>query len=750
MRARLAVAVFILVSVALGPVVQGRGPGAVRAQTPDPLVPAVTVPQPPRPLPPVTLPPPTPVRLDRMDVMVEIDGQIAATTVDLVFRNPGARPEEATLLFPVPPGIAIADFTLTVDGQTLEGEVLGRDEATRIYTGIVQRQKDPALLEYVGLNVLRARVFPVPPGGESRLTLRFTQLLPVENGTLRYRLPLSAGAETGPTLARLTINARVANERGIGSLFSPTQTMRFDRQGETLMTASYEAANIPARGAFELNVLPAGEAVPAGLIAYRTPGEDGFFMLLLAPPLRQEMVVDKDVVIVLDTSGSMAGVKIMQAKAALRFVLNRLNPGDRFNVVSFSSTVDRFATSLQPASAVNDAIAYVDRLRAEGGTNINDALLTALGMADPERPTTIIFLTDGLPTIGEQDSGRILRNVKDNAPGSVRLFVFGVGDDVDTTLLDSLATQNRGGSQYVPPRDDVEESVSRLYSRISAPQLTDVQLDFGAANVFDVYPSPIPDLFGGQTLFVYGRYRNATSVNVRLSGGSRDGPQSFTFENMQLAENSRQASYIPHLWAQVKVGTLLREIRLRGASNSRELIDEVVALSTRYGIVTPYTSFLVVEPTALSPQAAASAVARVAAAPDTGAAATGAAAQTGALVAATPAPLRTATPTARPPTATPIGPPGAVPAPPPPLPAPTANVDRTLEQRFVADKSFVLRDGVWTDTAFQPGTETIKVAFASDAYFELLVQNPDLAPYFAVGERLIVVFEGTAYEVTAG
>lgn len=735
MYARLTLAVLLVVGVAtFGALARGTLPDA-RAQPPDPLIPPV--PPPPRLVPPALIPPVTPVRLDRMDVTVDIDGRIAATTVDLVFHNPGLRPDEATLLFPLPPDTAISDFSLTIDGQTLEGEVLDRDVAARIYADIVRRQKDPALLEYVGHTVLRARVFPVPPGGESRLTLRFTQPLPEENGTLRYRLPLSAGADVAPMLSRLTIAARVSNERGIGSLFSPTQTMRFDRQGETLMTASYEAANVPARGAFELTVLPAGEAVPAGLIAYRTPGEDGFFMLLLAPPLREEAVVDKDLLLVLDTSGSMAGEKIRQAKAALRFVLNRLNPGDRFNVIAFSSAVDRFATSLQPVSAVPDALAFVDRLQAAGSTNINDALLAALAMADRERPTTIIFLTDGMPTVGEQRPARILENVRDHAPTSVRLFVFGVGDDVNTTLLDGLATQNRGTSQYVPEREDVEESVSRLYGRISAPQLTDVRLDFGEAHVYDIYPQPIPDLFGGQTLFVYGRYRNATSVTVRLTGTSRDGPQSFTFENMQLTDNSRQAAYIPHLWAQVKVGTLLREIRLRGPDRSRELIDEVVALSTRYGIVTPYTSFLVLEPNALSPQAAATAVARAAAAPTSGAGATGAAAQTGALVAATPAPLATRTP---------------VPAPPglvvPAALAPAA--ERVLEQRFVADKSFVLRDGVWTDTAYQPGTETVTVAFASDAYFDLLARLPELGPYFALGERVIVVFDGVAYEVTGG
>jgi Ca-activated chloride channel family protein len=707
------------------------------AQQPD-----VTTPVPPRPAPP--LPPPTPVKLDRMNVNVLVQDQLARTTVDLVFANPSSRPAEATLLFPLPPGAAVTDLTLTVDGMTFEGEILGREEAARIYTQIVRSLRDPALLEYVGSDVVRAHVFPVPPAGESRLTLRFSHLLRAENGALRYRLPLSVGTDVGPAVSRLAINVRAVNTRGVSALFSPTHAMRFDRVAASEMTAVHEAAGVPLRGAFELAVLPAGEEVPAGLIAYRTPGQDGFFMLWLSPPLREEAVVDKDVVLVLDTSGSMAGVKIEQAKAALRFVLNRLNPGDRFTIVDFSSSVRSLGPTpgLRPAGEAAAGLAYVDRLVAEGGTNINEALLTALSLADRERPTTMIFLTDGLPTVGVTDRNSILANVRAGAPQNVRLFAFGVGNDVDTTLLDGLATQNHGDVVYVEPREDVEEKVSTLYRRIGAPQLTDVRLEVEGSDTYDVYPEPLPDLFGGQTLYVFGRYRTPGSATIRLSGRSRTGDQSFAYEGMTLPSDDRDASYLPYLWASRKVAALLREIRLQGPERSRELVDEVVALSTRYGIVTPYTAFLVQEPGAVTADAARTAVARAAEAPSTGAGATTAAAQTGQLAAAAPAPRPTAVPAAVPvPQATTV--PGA-PAP-PPAPSPAAAV----EQRFVGDRSFVLRDGVWVDTAYQRGMETIKVSFGSEAYFALLAEKPGLAPFFALGERLIVVYEGVAYEVTA-
>ncbi|MGH2588833.1 MAG: VWA domain-containing protein, partial [Dehalococcoidia bacterium] len=449
--------------------------------------------------------------------------------------------------------------------------------------------RDPALLEYAGLDAVRVRVFPVPARGESRLTVRFSHFLPAESGALRYRLPLGAGADLSPALSHLTISARVTNGRGVGALFSPTHPMRIDRTSEAEMTASYEAADLPARGIFELDVLPAGEVVPAGMISYRAPGEDGFFMLWLAPPLREEAVVDKDVILVLDTSGSMSGAKIDQAKAALRFVLERLNTGDRFTIVDFSGGVRTFDTVLRPASGAGDGLRYVDGLRAEGSTNINEALLTALRLVQPERPTTLFFLTDGLPTVGETNRTRILDNVRDQAPANARLFVFGVGNDVDTTLLDTLATQNRGDVVYVEPREDVEEKVATLYSRVSSPQFTDLRLDLGDG-IYDTYPQPLPDLFGGQTLYVFGRYRTPGAVNVRLTGATREGPQRFAFDGMHLTADDRSASYLPYLWASRKVTTLLRQIRLLGPERSTELIDEVVTLATRYGIVTPYTS----------------------------------------------------------------------------------------------------------------------------------------------------------------
>ncbi|HZQ37955.1 MAG TPA: hypothetical protein VFD32_18650, partial [Dehalococcoidia bacterium] len=339
---------------------------------------------------------------------------------------------------------------------------------------------------------------------------------------------------------------------------------------------------------------------------------------------------------------------------------------------------------------------------------------------DPARLTTLLFLTDGEPTSGETRPQAILDNVRSNAPDNARLFVFGVGDDVNTLLLDGLAVQNHGDVTYVQPNQDVEAAVSSLYSRISSPQLTDIAVSFDVAGVYDVYPRPLPDLFGGQTLFITGRYRNPGTTTVRLTGTSRDGAQTFEFEGMRLADNDRRASHLPRLWAQRKVGALLRAITLNGPERSRELIDEVTALGRRYGIVTPYTSFLVAEqnlplPGQPTPARTATSV--------SGAGAVRAAATAGNLAQATPA----AAPRAA---------------------APASGGAATLQVQQVEDHSFVLRGGVWVDTQYQAGAETVKIVFASDDYLALLADHPELAPYLALGSRVIVVLDGVAYEIT--
>jgi len=467
----------------------------------------------------------------------------------------------------------------------------------------------------------------------------------------------------------------------------------------------------------------AGGDVGASLLTYRQGSEDGYFLLLVTPRAEPEAgkVAAKDVILVLDTSGSMSGQKIMQAKDALRFVLNNLNADDRFGLISFNTTISRLREGLLPASEREAAHRYVDGLNAAGSTNINGALLESLKGLDAGRPTVIIFLTDGLPTVGVTDTGRIVENFRQAAPKSVRLFTFGVGYDVNTALLDTLAANHRGASAYVKPGEDLEEAVSNFYAKINKPVLTDLSVDFGGIRTYDLYPTPLPDLFAGGQLVLVGRYRNSGPTTIALKGNVNDRPRQYTYDDIVFPkETASDTAFVARLWATRRIGYLLTEIRLHGTN--KELVDEIVSLSLRYGIITPYTSFLVDErQNVLAPGGEKKASEQLnqklaAPAPTAGA---GAVHDSQMLRGLREAPS-------------------------------AAPVTESAQMQTVADKSFILRNGVWTDTRYQEGTPTVDVGFGSEDYFNLVAARPDWAKYFALGDKVIVVLDGTAYRVAEG
>ena len=416
-------------------------------------------------------------------------------------------------------------------------------------------------------------------------------------------------------------------------------------------------------------------------------------------------------------------------------MLDKLNQEDRFNIVAFSTGVRQYDDRLRPAGEQKEARRFVRNLTASGGTNINRALLEALGQVDKERPTIIIFLTDGQATEGEVETDRILANVDDAAPNNVRIFAFGVGDDVNTILLDTLAESHRGTSAYVRPGEDIDEEVSTFYTKISTPLLSDIELDFGDIRVEDTYPYPLPDLFAGTQLVLVGRYREGGDTTITLEGKVNDRLQKFEYEDVHFRDRGGD-EFIPRLWATRKIGYLLSQIRLHG--ESRELVDEIVELSVRYGIITPYTSFLVNETEDVLSKEGRDRVAER---------------QYQAM--ATPAPAYGAGAVDK--SEAESGLRGAQIAPMAPAAIPSEGGLRGGEVpvrevvRYVGDKTFVLRDNVWIDTAFdRDKMTTTQVRFGSDNYFALLAARPEWGRYFALGTHVIVVVEGTAYEVVEG
>lgn len=674
-----------------------------------------------------------PLAIQSHRVTVTIENQVATTRVDQLFRNDNNFTVEGTYIFPLPTDAAVSEFAMWVDGQKVEGKVLSAEEARRVYDDIVRQSRDPALLEYAGRGAVQASIFPIPPGETRRIELEYSQVLAADNGLIHYRYPLNTEKFSAQPLEQVSVSVNVISPDPVRAIYSPTHDIAISRDGDYRFSAGYEANNVTPDTDFDLYYSVSTDNIGLNLLTYRDPSAgsgqgpdtgEGFFLLLAAPSLSVDaaQVVAKDVIVVLDQSGSMEGEKFQQAQAALKYVLNHLNAEDRFNIVAFSTGTAPYARGLRPASDAPEAARWVDSLAAAGGTNINLALLEAFGSSDRERPTLLIFLTDGLATEGVTDTDSILANVQQAAPENVRLFAFGVGNDVDTILLDTLVEQNHGASSYVRPGERIDEAVSGFYAKVSTPVLSNIALDFGNVIVSDMYPNPLPDLFAGSQLVIAGRYRDPGPSSILLKGTVNGAPQSFTYAD-QLFRESGGNEFIPRLWATRKIGYLLNQIRLHG--ENRELIDEIVKLSVRYGIVTPYTSYLVTEgERALSEEGrnriAADQYAAAAATPE---ASTGAGAVDKSVeqseIAAAEAPA-----------------------------APEGDAANVV--KIVGHRTFLFSDGAWIDTAFDPTTMTAtKVEFTSDDYFSLLAARPELAAPFALGPRVIAFADdGSAHEVT--
>lgn len=661
-------------------------------------------------------------------VTVTIEDQVATTHVDQVFVNPSSHQTEGTYVFPLPEEATINDFGMWVDGELLKGEILPADKARSIYEEIVRRQRDPALLEYIGRNTFRARIFPIEPHSEKHVEIKYTEILSLNNGVIHYRYPLDTERFSPKPIEDVSIHVKIHSNEAIKTIYSSSHDIAIDRQDDYHVAVGYEGTDVLPDTDFDLYYTVSEKDIGLNLLSYTDGYQDGFFLLLVAPQVETDTadIVARDVILVLDKSGSMRGEKLSQAKKALHFVLDNLNDEDRFNVIEFSTGVRQFSEGLIAASARGAAHRWVESLEAGGGTDINRAMLEALVQTDAERPTVVIFLTDGLPTEGVTDVARILSNVEDAAPDNARIFAFGVGDDVNTLLLDGMARNHRGTSTYVRPGQQIDEEVSAFYAQVSTPVLSDIELGFGDIDTYDTYPYPLPDLFAGTQLLMVGRYRQGGNTTITLRGKVNNQEQTLPFQDVQFSQEQGD-DFVPRLWATRKVGYLLNQIRLHG--ESQELVQEIVDLAVRYGIMTPYTSFLVQEDAEVFSEQGRKETAEreysvmataEPAAPSGKAAVDDAQAQRG-------------------------------------LEESNVSTGATGETvKIIGHKTFLLRDNLWIDTTFDSSRMTpVKVGFMSDSYFALLRARPEWGSFFAVGERVLVVLDAQdgqgpqAYEVVA-
>lgn len=570
-------------------------PGPIPPWPPHPPLP------PPRPLPPPIWRPHVfaPLEVSSVKVAAKVNDQVAVTTVDQEFYNPNNARLEGTFIFPVPKGAQLDRFAMEIDGKKVEAELLAADKARTIYEDIVRRAKDPALMEYSGRDLFKVRIFPIEPNAKKRITIRYTQLLKADTGLIAYEMPLNTAKYSSKPIKSVSVKLDLETKRSLKSIYSPSHAVEIKRDGPNRATVGYEASDVAPDTDFALYFAPEKDEVGINLLTHRVAGEDGYFLLLASPgvDVKENRLVKKDVVFVLDTSGSMAGKKLEQAKKALLFCVENLNDGDRFELVRFSTEVEPLFDKLVSADKQNRDRAndFIKGLKPIGGTAIDDALKKALALK-PERegrPFMVIFLTDGLPTIGTTDEEQILAGVKKAGGGNVRVFCFGIGNDVNTHLLDNITEQTRATSQYVLPEEDLEVKLSNFYAKIKEPVLANPTLKFtGDIRATKLYPSPLPDLFKGEQLVLVGRFSGKGESAAVIEGTVNGESRKFATDVKFPAESSDN-DFIPRLWATRRVGFLLDEIRLRG--ENKELKDEVTDLARKYGLVTPYTAYLILE-----------------------------------------------------------------------------------------------------------------------------------------------------------
>jgi len=548
-------------------------------------------------------PPPISYRVKELTVQATVKDQIAKTQVTQSFVNSGSTPIEVSFCFPLPYDGAIDRLTFLVDGQEIEGKLLPAEQAKSIYQSYVRQNKDPALLEWVGYGMFKTSVFPVPAGAERKVTLRYNQLLRKQGRLVDYLFPLSPAKYTSQPIEKLSVEISIDSSEKIKSVYSPTHPINIKRPDEKHATISWEASQVIPNGDLRLFYDTDPGKVSASLISYRPDkNQEGFFVLLASPEFKvaESEVAKKTVILVCDRSGSMSGKKIEQAKEALRFVLNNLRDGDLFNVIAYDSEVTAFKPELQAYNEQSrqEALGFVDGIYAGGSTNIDQSLTTALTMLqDNSRPNYVIFMTDGLPTVGEKNEAKIAANAREKNQVRARILSFGVGYDVNSRLLDRLVYENFGISQYVRPDEDIEQHVSNLYARMSAPVMMDVSVNIDVegvtsqSNVNRMYPTKFNDLFAGEQLVLVGRYRQPGNAKIVMKGKIGGSEQTFDFPG-QLVEHSPEQSmaFVEKLWAMRRIGEIIDEIDLKG--RNEELIKELVDLSTTHGILTPYTAFL--------------------------------------------------------------------------------------------------------------------------------------------------------------
>jgi Ca-activated chloride channel family protein len=546
---------------------------------------------------------PFPLEVRYHHVDVKINGNIASTYIDQEFYNPTNMNLEGYYIFPIPKGAVINEFSMEINGEEVFAELLDAAKARKIYEDIVRRMKDPALLEYTDQGFFKVRIFPIEPRSTKKVSISYREILNSDNGMYEYLYPLNTEKFSAKPLKDVRIKVDLKTNNEIKNIYSPTHPIDVVHKDNHNATISYEEENIKPNIDFKLYYHTNNDDVGLSLLTYQSTGEDGYFFLTASPSfiVDADQIDSKDITFVLDVSGSMAGKKMRQAKQALLYCVSKLNRGDGFDIIKFSTEAYSLFGKIEDANETNikRAEKFIENLKPVGGTNIDDALSLALKeINNSSRTHMIIFITDGKPTIGETNDDVLIKKLENSNKTDTRIFTFGIGNEINTHLLDKITEVTRATRSYITPDEDIEVKISNFYDKVQSPVLTNLSLSFGGVRTFQTYPNNLPDLFRGSSLTIFGRYnipgRHGGTINptIILKGTVNGEAKEYSI-TLEIETDNTDYDFIPPLWASRRIGYLLDQIRLNGSDE--ELVDEVTQLAREFGIVTPYTSYLIME-----------------------------------------------------------------------------------------------------------------------------------------------------------
>lgn len=548
----------------------------------------------PRPHP---LPNPFPLEVVYHNVEVKIDGQSAVTRIEQSFYNPSNFQLEGYYIFPVPKGAVINNFTMVINGKETKAELLDSDKARKIYEDIVRQMRDPALLEYSEQNIFKLRIFPIEPRSEKKISISYTQLLESDNNLIEYIYPLNTEKFSAKPLKNVSVKIDLKSDNKLKNIYCPTHEVDIVNKSDNHSVISYEAENIRPDTDFKLYFSKNQSVVGLSLLTYKSGNKDGYFMLNASPSIQidKNNIENKDITFILDVSGSMSGEKLEQAKKALLYCINNLNEGDHFNIIRFSTEAYSLFKNLENVDKqkMSEAKSFINDLQAIGGTNIEEAFNLAFkNYQQSSRTHFVVFLTDGKPTIGEMNEDKLVKRILNSNKTNSRIFTFGVGNEINTHLLDKLTDATKAWRTYVSDEEDIEIKVSNFYDKIQSPVLSNLKLDFENIDIYQTYPKDLPDLFKGSNMIVFGRYKGNGNSTIKLTGMLNGEKKIFRLNN-KFTNDRSEYNFIPPLWASRRIGYLLDLIRLNG--EDKELVEEVTTLAREHGIITPYTSYLIME-----------------------------------------------------------------------------------------------------------------------------------------------------------